>query len=83
MDLFELFAMNFGEHGIRINSISLGTVPHNTDNEMDEHFIRYRKLVSLDDFVRKEDVAEMLLYVTNQAKALTGQNITLDAGQSI
>lgn len=72
-----------GEHGIRINSISLGTVPHNTDNEMDEHFVRYKKLVSLDDFVRKEDVAEMLFYITNQAKALTGQNITLDAGQSI
>ena len=72
-----------GKKGIRVNTISLGTVPHKDDDLNEEYFVNYMKMIALDEFVMPEDVADVLFHLTNHLKKITGQNIVLDAGQSI
>lgn len=73
-----------GKLGIRVNTISLGTVPHSKDTiKGNEYFEEKAKTLAMKEFVRPMDVADTiysLLYIT---KGIVGQNIILDKGQSV
>lgn len=70
--------------GIRVNTISLGTVPHSKDViEGDEYFESKLKRIAMKEFVRPKDVADTIYSLTYITKSILGQNIILDMGQSI
>ena len=72
-----------GKKGIRINTISPGTVPTKEDIESNGNFYnyRYKEMLALNDFTKPEDIADAVYSVTNVMKAVTGQNIIVDSGQ--
>lgn len=73
-----------GELGIRINTISLGTVPHSKDIiENNEYFESKINKLATKEFVRPKDVADTIYSLTYLLKAVIGQNIILDMGQSV
>ncbi|MBR2703968.1 MAG: SDR family oxidoreductase [Clostridia bacterium] len=73
-----------GNQGIRINTISLGTVPHSTDViEGNEYFESKKSKLPLKEFVRPTDVADAIYSLVYRMKAIVGQNIVLDMGQSL
>lgn len=76
-------ANSMGELGIRVNTISLGTVPHNNDIiEDNEYFQTKLKGIAIKEFVKPKDVAETIYSLTYVLKCIIGQNIILDMGQS-
>ena len=76
-------ANEMAEKGIRVNTISLGTVPHNDDIIDDSEFLQRKlKQIPLKEFVRPKDVADTIYAITYKIKAIVGQNIILDMGQS-
>lgn len=72
----------FGKKGIRINTLSLGTVV--TPNTLSEpkDFDKLLDGTALNRFVNAEDVAQISLQICTKYKTMTGQNIVLDSGQS-
>lgn len=73
-----------GSYGIRINTISLGTVPHNDDNiEGKEYFESKMNKLARGEFIKPKDVAEALYALIYITKGIIGQNIILDNGQSV
>lgn len=74
---------SMGELGIRVNTISLGTVPHNNDIiENNEYFQSKSEKLVIKEFVRPIDVAETIYALIYNIKGIIGQNIILDMGQS-
>ena len=72
----------FGKKGIRINTLSLGTVvTPNTLNEP-KNFEQLLNGTALNRFVTTDDAAQISLQICTQYTSLTGQNIVLDSGQS-
>lgn len=70
--------------GIRVNTISLGTVPHNHEIiENNEYFQNKLQKSAIKDFVRPKDVANTLYSLIYTMRGIVGQNIILDMGQSI
>lgn len=77
-------AHELGNQGIRINTISLGTVPHSTDTiDGNEYFESKKSKLPLKEFVRPTDVADAIYSLVYRMKAIVGQNIVLDMGQSL
>lgn len=77
-------ARQMGRIGIRVNTISLGTVPHNNEQiENNEYFEDKLKTIAMRQFIRPNDVAEMIYSLIYITKGIDGQNIILDMGQSI
>lgn len=73
-----------GKKKIRINSISLGTVPHSKDIiEGNEYFESKLENLPLKKFVRPVDVAQTIYSIIYQIHGIVGQNIILDMGQSV
>lgn len=73
-----------GEIGVRVNTISLGTVPHSKDNiEETPYFIGKLEKMAIKEFVKPKDVAETIFSLTYVMKAIVGHNIILDMGQSV
>lgn len=73
-----------GKVGIRVNTISLGTVPHSNDNtENTLYFIEKLEKMAIKEFVKPRDVAETIFSLTYVMKAIVGHNIILDMGQSV
>lgn len=73
-----------GESNIRINTISLGTVPHMYQEvKGDEYFENYIKDIPIKKFVRPTDVADTIYALLEITKCINGQNIILDMGQSL
>ena len=73
-----------GELGIRVNTISLGTVPHNNEQiENNEYFMEKVQKLAIKEFVRPNDVADTIYSLIYITKGIVGQNIILDRGQSI
>ena len=69
---------------IRVNTLSLGTVPHNYENtEGCEYFENMLKDIPYREFVKPKDVAETLYSLVYMIRGIVGQNIVLDMGQSI
>lgn len=76
--------MEFGRKKIRTNTISLGTVPHDDDTiEGNEYFESKHKDLPLMEFVRPDDVADVLYSLIYTMKGIVGHNIVLDMGQSV
>ena len=73
-----------GKSSIRVNTISLGTVPH-MDQEVkgDEYFEHYVKHLAIKHFVRPTDVYDTIYSLLEISKCINGQNIVLDMGQSV
>lgn len=77
-------ANSMGESGIRVNTISLGTVPHSKDKiEETPYFIGKLEKMAIKEFVQPKDVAETIFSLTYFMKAIVGHNIILDMGQSV
>ncbi len=75
---------DMGTLGIRVNTVSLGTVPHNNETiENNEYFQNKLERIAMKQFARPRDVAETLYSLIYITKAIVGQNIVLDMGQSI
>ena len=73
-----------GKSNIRVNTISLGTVPHmDQDIEGDEYFENYKNHLAIKSFVRPTDVADTIYSMLELSKCINGQNIVLDMGQSV
>lgn len=73
-----------GELGIRVNTISLGSVPHNNEViEGNEYFQEKLEKIPIKEFVRPKDVAETIYSLTYIMKGIVGHNIVLDMGQSV
>ena len=73
-----------GKSSIRINTLSLGTVPHmGQEIEGDEYFENYAKHLPIKHFVRPTDVADTIYFLLYITKCINGQNIILDMGQSV
>jgi len=73
-----------GDKSIRINTISLGTVPHEGEvTEDNEYFDFHRRNLAIKEFVRPQDVADTIYSLVFRMKSITGQNIILDMGQSV
>ena len=74
----------FGKYRIRTNTVSLGTVPHNSDViEGNEYFESKIDSLPLQEFVRPKDVSSVIYSLVYDLKGITGQNIVVDGGQSV
>lgn len=77
-------ARTMGNAGIRVNTISLGTVPHSHDIiENNEYFESKLEKLANKEFIRPKDVADAIYFLTYSMKGVIGQDIVLDRGQSI
>lgn len=77
-------AKELSQEKIRINTISLGTVPHNSDViEGNTYFEEKLKDIAIKEFVKLTDVANTIYYLIYKMQGIIGQNIILDNGQSI
>ena len=75
---------SMAENRIRVNTVSLGTVPHNDETiEENEYFQTKLQKIAIKDFVRPKDVADTIFAITYITRGIIGQNIVLDMGQSI
>ena len=74
-----------GKEGIRVNVISPGTVPTKEDLESGTNFhnYRYKDMMALGRFTKKEDIADAVFALTDITKAVTGQNLVVDSGQIV
>ena len=73
-----------GKFNIRINTISLGTVPHEEDIIDDNEYFEFHKSnLAIKEFVTPKDVADTIYSLVYFLKSITGQNIILDMGQSV
>lgn len=73
-----------GNIGIRVNTVSLGSVPHNNEViEGNEYFQNKLQKSAIKDLVRPKDVADTLYSLVYTMRGIVGQNIVLDMGQSI
>lgn len=77
-------AKELSQEKIRINTISLGTVLHNSDViEGNTYFEEKLKDIAIKEFVKPTDVANTIYYLIYKMQGIIGQNIILDNGQSI
>lgn len=74
-----------GKNNIRINVVSPGTVPTDADlaSEGDFYNYRYKSMLALKDFTAAQDIADTVFSLTHVMKAVTGQNIVVDSGQTL
>lgn len=73
----------FGKMGIRINTVSPGTVPPPEDLSKGTNFhnYKYKQMLILEGFTTPEAVADTIYSVTHIIKSVTGQNLVVDSGQ--
>lgn len=78
-------AKDLGKLGIRINAVTPGTVPSKENLEDFENYSNrhYKDTLALQDFTKPEDIADAVYSVTSVMRAVTGQNIIVDSGQTI
>lgn len=72
----------FGKDGIRINTISPGTVITPATQSEPKDFDKLLATTAMHRFVTAADVAKLVFAVCNDFVGMTGQNVVLDAGQS-
>ncbi len=76
-------ARDFGARGVRVNAVSLGTVVTPATQREPKDFSALLKTTALNRFTTAREAAELVYLIAERLTALTGQNIVLDAGQSI
>lgn len=72
----------FGEDSIRINTLSPGTIVTPATLNEPKDFEALLKVTALGKFTTAHDVARLAYEICAEFTTMTGQNITLDAGQS-
>lgn len=73
-----------GNVGIRVNTISPGTVPTPRDISEDDGILEYKKnMTVLGEFAKTSDIADAIFAITHVMKSVVGQNIIVDAGQTL
>lgn len=72
-----------GREGIRINTVSPGTVLTPATEAEPKDFNRLLKGAALDRFATADDVANTVFSVCTVFHGMTGHNLILDAGQSV
>lgn len=74
----------FASVGIRVNTISPGSIPTEIDFEIHRDIIEWKKkTLLLQDFTTPADIADSIYSITHNMKALVGQNIIIDSGQTL
>ncbi len=73
----------FGDLGIRINVVSPGTVVTEATAKEPKNFDSLLKGSALGKFATVDDVAELVFRLCNDFSGITGQNLFIDAGQSL
>ncbi|PHR62673.1 MAG: short-chain dehydrogenase [Robiginitomaculum sp.] len=78
-------AREFGPDGIRVNTVSPGLVWRKTlADDWPEGVARWNKAAPLGRVVQPNDIAKACLFLaSNDASAITGINLTVDAGISV
>ena len=72
----------FGKLGIRINTLSPGTVVTEATQKEPKDFTSLLKGTALNEFATSKDIAEVAYHMCNTFNTLTGQDIVVDAGQT-
>jgi len=72
----------FGKEGIRINTISPGTVVTEATLTEPKDWDALRKTTAINRFATAEEVAKMAFGVCDSFVSVTGQNYIIDAGQT-
>lgn len=75
-------AMDIGRHGIRINAVSPGSVVTPETASQPKDFNARARAAALGRLCTVEEIADSIRSLTNLT-GMTGQTITVDAGQSI
>lgn len=71
-----------GEMGIRINTVSPGTVLSPATEKEPKNFDKLLKTTAINKFATSDEVADVVVSVCDRFISITGQNIIIDAGQS-
>ena len=71
-----------GAYGIRINTLSPGTVETEATKDEPKDFGKLLRGTALGKFASSKDVADLAFGMCVTFKTLTGQNVVLDAGQT-
>ena len=72
----------FGKEGIRINTISPGTVVTEATLTEPKDWDALRKTTAINRFAPAEEVAKMAFGICEEFTSVTGQNFVIDAGQT-
>lgn len=72
-----------GKDNIRINVITPGTVATKQEIEEKYYNFKYKDMIALPYFTSPDDIADVMYSLTHIAKAITGQNIIVDSGQTV
>lgn len=78
--LINALCKEFGASGIRLNTISPGTIVTEATQAEPKDFECLKKKTALGRFATKDDIANTVRFLINNT-GITGQNITVDAGQ--
>lgn len=70
---------------IRINVISPGTTVTKEERELGDKFVnyKYKEMIPLGEFTSTTDIADSVFALTHLTKAVTGQNLIVDSGQTV
>lgn len=70
---------------IRINVITPGTTVTKEEISLGDKFInyKYKKMIPLGEFTCTTDIADSTFAITHILKAVTGQNLIVDSGQTV
>lgn len=70
---------------IRINVVTPGTTVTKEEIEMGSKFVnyKYKSMIPLGEFTSTTDIADAIFSFTNITKAVTGQNLVVDSGQTV
>ena len=71
-----------GKENIRINTFTPGTVATKQEVEEKYYNYKYKDMMALSSFTSPDDIADVMYSLTHIAKAITGQNIIVDSGQT-
>ncbi|MFH0792150.1 MAG: SDR family oxidoreductase [bacterium] len=76
-------ACSLGPCGIRVNVILPGTVPTPNTRKEPKNFNALLKTTTLGRFASPEDIAAGCYFLTHMTNVITGQEIVIDAGQTV
>jgi NAD(P)-dependent dehydrogenase (short-subunit alcohol dehydrogenase family) len=79
--LVKCLCSEFGRYGIRINSISPGTIVTPATELEPKNFDELKNGTAIGEFATKEEVANYVRFIM-ETQGITGQNAVIDAGQS-
>jgi len=79
--LVKVMALELGQHGITVNAISPGLVPHPGQASDDTYRESYRRMVPMGRLGRPEDVAGAVAFLaSDEAAWVTGEVLHVDGG---